>query len=194
MKDFTQEELEASRPQGSALSLINFCLGQLYDDRTRKLTDGVAQNLSYEELIGALLEARDELEALEVEEKKDDTDLMMGTALRAFENWKHGEQTGDWQPLRNMLTADADAADWYYGNLGNGQRALETNYYLDKCHISVADEKESVVTFDLDVTSHHADSSGVDGRRSSDSKVTLFVWTHGDKVSNINHVYYHDNE
>jgi len=54
--------LESSRPQIVAYEAVDFCLRQLYADRRHKLDDEVAHRLTYEELIGALLAARDELE------------------------------------------------------------------------------------------------------------------------------------
>jgi hypothetical protein len=38
---------------------VNFCLAQLYADRMHRCGDEVVRNLTFEELIGALLLARD---------------------------------------------------------------------------------------------------------------------------------------
>lgn len=66
MKDFTKETLEAHRPTGeTALWHVNFILGQLYADDTILTTDACAKNLTYEELIGSLLVAKDALEEAE---------------------------------------------------------------------------------------------------------------------------------
>jgi len=62
MKDYSREELELSRPQVSPLEAVEFCLQQLYADKTKTIDDRVAGCCTYEELIGALLHARDELE------------------------------------------------------------------------------------------------------------------------------------
>ncbi len=67
MKDLTQQQLETHRPQMTALEAINFTLEQLYDDNTVSTSDALAKNLTYEELIGALLLAKDAL--LEMEEE-----------------------------------------------------------------------------------------------------------------------------
>ena len=64
MRGFTQEVLEATRPQVEPLTAVNFCLGQLYAEPDISIEDPVAGVLTYEELIGALLLARDKLEGL----------------------------------------------------------------------------------------------------------------------------------
>ena len=56
--------LERSRPNITALKGVNFCLDQLYKDKTKSITDEIVQHLTFEELIGALLVARDELETI----------------------------------------------------------------------------------------------------------------------------------
>ena len=61
MKDFTQHELENSRPSIDTLEAIEFCLNKLYEDNTKLTSDFIVHNLIFEELIGALLLARDEL-------------------------------------------------------------------------------------------------------------------------------------
>ncbi|WP_309730029.1 hypothetical protein [Chamaesiphon sp. OTE_75_metabat_556] len=61
MKDFTQQELENSRPSIDTLEAIEFCLNKLYEDNTKLTSDYIVHNLIFEELIGALLLARDEL-------------------------------------------------------------------------------------------------------------------------------------
>lgn len=65
MKDFTKKELEGSRPAGEPVELIDFCLGRLYRDRRRQVTDEVVRGLTFEELIGALLVARDAIGELQ---------------------------------------------------------------------------------------------------------------------------------
>jgi hypothetical protein len=61
MKGYTEQELCQGRPSVSVGYAIDHCLKCLFDDRTHdftgKLTDGIG--LSYEELIGTLLLARD---------------------------------------------------------------------------------------------------------------------------------------
>jgi hypothetical protein len=64
MRDCSQEALEASRPEKSAAESVDFCLQQLYQDRTHTIDQIVAGVMTYEELIGALLLARDDLRAV----------------------------------------------------------------------------------------------------------------------------------
>lgn len=64
MKDYTQAELEESRPQKSAEDCIEHCLGRLYADRTRCLEEEIVHHLTFEEVIGALLRAKDEINTL----------------------------------------------------------------------------------------------------------------------------------
>ena len=61
MKDKTKEELEKHRPVVDAIIAVNFCLNELYHDQDKSVNDIFAGNCTYEELIGALLKARDEL-------------------------------------------------------------------------------------------------------------------------------------
>ena len=74
MKDYTIKQLEATRPDKDALYLIHFCLKQLYKDKKHNLCENISEAnrhsqtvglLTYEELIGALLQARDELKFYE---------------------------------------------------------------------------------------------------------------------------------
>ena len=59
MKDFTKEQLSDSRPGQPAQVTIGFCLERLFEDRKHRITDTVCRELTYEELIGALLQAQD---------------------------------------------------------------------------------------------------------------------------------------
>jgi len=62
MKDKSREELESTRPrQITALEGIEFSLDRLYADRNHDIGDMIVHSLSFEELIGALLLARDDL-------------------------------------------------------------------------------------------------------------------------------------
>ena len=61
MKCYTKESLEDSRPDKDALEVVEFCVNRLFDDRVHCITDEVVHQLTYEELIGALLLARDEI-------------------------------------------------------------------------------------------------------------------------------------
>ena len=62
MRDFNKVGLNASRPNEYALNLIDFCLEQLYKDKKHVVTDEIVEDLTFEELIGALIRAKDELE------------------------------------------------------------------------------------------------------------------------------------
>jgi hypothetical protein len=59
MKDFTKEILESSRPNESVETCLEHCLTSLYEDNTHYTDDSISPSLTYEELIGALLLARD---------------------------------------------------------------------------------------------------------------------------------------
>ena len=59
MKNATRQELESGRPDISAAEAVGFCLQRLYQDRQHILTEEFVRGLSFEELIGALLLARD---------------------------------------------------------------------------------------------------------------------------------------
>jgi len=61
MKNCSKDQLEASRPDQTALDAVGFCLDQLFEDTDTELGNEVVNGLSYEELIGALLLARDDL-------------------------------------------------------------------------------------------------------------------------------------
>ena len=61
MKDCDQASLEERRPTITALEGINFCLKRLYEDKTKRIGEEVVANLTFEELIGVLLLARDKL-------------------------------------------------------------------------------------------------------------------------------------
>jgi len=59
MRDVERKHLERSRPQVPALKSINHCLACLFEDEQHATSDKVVDNLSFEELIGTLLLARD---------------------------------------------------------------------------------------------------------------------------------------
>jgi len=64
MKDHSRQELESSRPERSAQECVDYCLEQLYRDRSKTIADTCAGEMTFEELIGALLAAKDELARL----------------------------------------------------------------------------------------------------------------------------------
>jgi hypothetical protein len=61
MRDFTEAQISKFRPNGTALDTVNFCLKHLFEDKNHLLTHGVVYGLTFEELLGALLLARDGL-------------------------------------------------------------------------------------------------------------------------------------
>jgi hypothetical protein len=65
MKDHSKTSLEDSRPTESALHCVKFCLECLYDDKKLVIEDKIGERLTIEELIGALLKARDTIEEYE---------------------------------------------------------------------------------------------------------------------------------
>ena len=62
MKDETKLTLENSSPTVPDEQVINHALDMLYADEEHNITDEVVNNLTYEEIIGALLIARDMIE------------------------------------------------------------------------------------------------------------------------------------
>lgn len=59
MKNMLRETLEAYRPTETPMRCVTFCLEQLFKDTRHSTSDYVAGCCTYEELIGALLHARD---------------------------------------------------------------------------------------------------------------------------------------
>jgi hypothetical protein len=59
MKDYDQKELESGRPNIELLEGLEYCLNALYRDNTKNFTDKIVDGLTYEELIGVLLLAKD---------------------------------------------------------------------------------------------------------------------------------------
>ena len=62
MKGFDKKELESGRPSIDVLYGINYCLNALYAEPTKNMDDFAVKNLTYEEIIGVLLLAKDEIE------------------------------------------------------------------------------------------------------------------------------------
>lgn len=63
MKDYNKESLEAERPkQIGGHASIMFALERLYADSEHEITEEIVDGLTFEELIGALLLARDTVE------------------------------------------------------------------------------------------------------------------------------------
>lgn len=65
MKDYTERSLRESRPDVDALETIKFCLVCFFRDKKHRLADKVVKNLTYSELIGALLLAEDYMSEIE---------------------------------------------------------------------------------------------------------------------------------
>lgn len=59
MKNHDRKTLESSRPDVGMHDAVVFCLERLFEDETRTISSEVCNGLIYEELIGALLLARD---------------------------------------------------------------------------------------------------------------------------------------
>jgi hypothetical protein len=59
MKDTRKKILESSRPNHSASHCITHALNALFNDNTKSIKDEVVNGLTYEELIGTLLLAKD---------------------------------------------------------------------------------------------------------------------------------------
>lgn len=59
MKNISRKTLKQYRPKELPISCIDYCLECLYKDNEHFTTDSVTKNLTYEEVIGALLLARD---------------------------------------------------------------------------------------------------------------------------------------
>ncbi len=62
MKDLSDDNGE--RPDVTPLEAVDFCLNQLFKNTTKSLDDTVVGSCTYEELLGALLSARDEIDRL----------------------------------------------------------------------------------------------------------------------------------
>lgn len=61
MRGMTEGELCSSRPNLEASEAIEFCLSALYRDQTHLIEESINEYLTFEELIGALLLAKDSL-------------------------------------------------------------------------------------------------------------------------------------
>lgn len=65
MKDISQELLESSHPNIEPLYGIEFCLSQLYADKTHTIHDEIVKSLTFEELLGVLLIAKNTIQDYE---------------------------------------------------------------------------------------------------------------------------------
>jgi hypothetical protein len=74
MKDFTKSDLEDKRPETKAEHTISYCLNRLYDDTQHTVAQEVVHRLTFEELIGTLLQARDLYEQMQEMKEYDEED------------------------------------------------------------------------------------------------------------------------
>lgn len=65
MKDYSQSTLEGTRPAYSALHCIDHALSAIYRDKQHTIHDELVNGLCFEELIGTLLQAKNEITDLE---------------------------------------------------------------------------------------------------------------------------------
>ncbi|KKK59178.1 hypothetical protein LCGC14_3037000 [marine sediment metagenome] len=70
MKDFHKTVLEDSRPNKLVEETVSFCLERLYLDKKHRIEDEVVDGLTFEELIGCLLQVRDASEGIASTEAK----------------------------------------------------------------------------------------------------------------------------
>ncbi len=64
MKDYNKQVWEDSRPDSDPIDAITYCLNCLYNDNSKTRDDEVVSRLTFEELIGGLLLAKDVCEAV----------------------------------------------------------------------------------------------------------------------------------
>jgi hypothetical protein len=81
MKDFTQIDLEATRPDTNVNDTIAYCLNRLYADQTHTVGEEVVPGLSFEELIGTLLQACDLYEQLQEMMEEEDASPHVSAGL-----------------------------------------------------------------------------------------------------------------
>ncbi|MGJ8678628.1 MAG: hypothetical protein ACSHX0_14040 [Akkermansiaceae bacterium] len=72
MKDVSREFIEDTIPNDPALDLIKITLEKFYQDKTHLFQGYCADHLTFEEVMGALLKARHELESYVADEESDD--------------------------------------------------------------------------------------------------------------------------
>ena len=64
MKDYDKELVESARPPMAPQEAISYCLHRLHEEKEHRMADLVAPQLTYEDLIGALLMGQDAIKAL----------------------------------------------------------------------------------------------------------------------------------
>jgi len=84
MRNVTQHDLEETRPDSPLEETLAYCLKQLYADRQHDVTEEFIHGLTYEELIGTLLQARDMCEELKEGEEEECTGARTSTDISQF--------------------------------------------------------------------------------------------------------------
>jgi hypothetical protein len=62
MRTYSKKQLEATRPNSTERECVEYCLTNLYASDTLGVDDQITPGFTYEELIGALLLARDAID------------------------------------------------------------------------------------------------------------------------------------
>ena len=78
MKDISKEQWERTRPREDTLQVVTFCLTQLFKDEEHERTDEISDKLTYEEVIGALLKARDEIKESRKQNRRLNSNIYTG--------------------------------------------------------------------------------------------------------------------
>jgi hypothetical protein len=79
MKDVTQHDLEAIRHEPKLEHTIAHCPSRLYADTQHTFTQEVVHGLTFEELIGTLLQARDLDEQVQETKEYDEEDTRLSS-------------------------------------------------------------------------------------------------------------------
>jgi hypothetical protein len=72
MRNITQHDLESTRPDSPLEETLSYCLKQFYADCAHEVTEEFIHGLSFEEVIGTLLQARDLLEECQQREREEE--------------------------------------------------------------------------------------------------------------------------
>jgi len=89
MKDFKTEELKRNEINAycdvkTTIEKLNFCIDRIYGDRQHYFTEDVSNGMTFEELLGALITARHNLELIDPEDGS-----YMEEGLREWVKEKH---------------------------------------------------------------------------------------------------------
>lgn len=110
----SRQEIEASRPTKSRQECIEFCLDCLINDDSFKLSKNVCADLTYEELIGALLLARDGAQATSCQSQFEDQEAV---TLRYLKSDVQAAPVDD-VPLKDAMLAWNNMRDTTSGRPG----------------------------------------------------------------------------